>query len=150
MPKNSRALRFDLDSLVLDAGAREPLHRQLRDQIRQAILEGRLRPGQRVPSTRGLADSLGVGRNTVASAYDQLTSEGYLVPSVGSGTRVSPRGRARPPRRPAAPAAPRGCRPEAGRSPHSGACGAPMAVGPRRSGRTSPRSTPSRARSGSG
>ena len=38
---------------------------------------------------RGLAGSLGVGRNTVASAYDQLTSEGYLVPSVGSGTRVS-------------------------------------------------------------
>jgi len=40
MPKNGRALRFDLDSLVLDVGAREPLHRQLRDQIRRAILEG--------------------------------------------------------------------------------------------------------------
>src|SRR5262245_26752815 len=89
MPKIDRALRFNLDSLVLDVGAREPLHRQLQDQIRRAILEGRLRPGERVPSTRGLAGSLGVGRNTVASAYDQLTSEGYLVPSVGSGTRVS-------------------------------------------------------------
>ena len=89
MPKNGRALRFDLDSLVLDVGAREPLHRQLRDQIRRAILEGRMRPGERVPSTRGLAGSLGVERNTVASAYDQLTSEGYLVASVGSGTRVS-------------------------------------------------------------
>src|SRR5262245_4123422 len=55
MPRSDRALRFDLDSLVLDIGAREPLHRQLRDQIRRAILEGRLRPGERVPSTRGLA-----------------------------------------------------------------------------------------------
>ena len=89
MPKNSPTRRFDLDSLALDAGALDPLHRQLRDQIRRAILEGRLRPGERVPSTRGLAGSLGIGRNTVASAYDQLASEGYLAAAVGSGTRVS-------------------------------------------------------------
>src|SRR5262245_47313616 len=89
MPRNSPTRRFDLDSLALDAGARDPIHLQLRNQIRRAILEGRLRPGERVPSTRGLAGSLGIGRNTVASAYDQLASEGYLAAAVGSGTRVS-------------------------------------------------------------
>jgi len=84
-----RNRRFDLDSIALAPEGPGALHRQLRDQLRRAILEGRLRPGERVPSTRGLAAALGVGRITVATAYDQLTSEGYLVATVGSGTRVS-------------------------------------------------------------
>ncbi|MES2792796.1 MAG: PLP-dependent aminotransferase family protein [Planctomycetota bacterium] len=89
MPTNGRPRRFDLDSIVLAPDGPGSLHGQLRDQLRRAILEGRLRPGERVPSTRGFAESLGVGRITVATAYDQLTSEGYLVAVVGSGTRVS-------------------------------------------------------------
>src|SRR5437868_4968267 len=68
------------------AGA--PLHRQLYDELRQLILAGRLTPGERVPSTRALAESLGVSRTTVTQSYDQLVSEGYLQAATGSGTIV--------------------------------------------------------------
>lgn len=90
MAKRRRSQRFDLDSLILDRTGQEPLYSQVQHQLRQAILEGRLSPGERVPSTRRLAGLLDVGRITVANAYDQLISEGYLVATVGSGTRVSP------------------------------------------------------------
>ncbi|MCK5777889.1 MAG: PLP-dependent aminotransferase family protein [Rhodospirillales bacterium] len=66
-----------------------PMHRQVYDQIRDAILGGRLAPGRRLPSSRALADELGVSRNTVLAAYDQLFAEGYTEGQVGSGTRVS-------------------------------------------------------------
>ncbi|WP_010587967.1 MocR-like pyridoxine biosynthesis transcription factor PdxR [Schlesneria paludicola] len=89
MTTNGRTRRFDLDSIVLSHEGPETLQSQLRDQLRRAILEGRLHPNERVPSTRGLAATLGVGRITVATVYEQLTSEGYLVATVGSGTRVS-------------------------------------------------------------
>lgn len=61
------------------------LHRQLRT----AILDGRLRPGLRLPSTRSLALGYGVSRNTAIAAYDLLLSEGYAVARRGSGTRVA-------------------------------------------------------------
>ncbi|MEO6081682.1 MAG: PLP-dependent aminotransferase family protein [Umezawaea sp.] len=57
-------------------------------QVREAILDGRLRPGERVPPTRELGERLGVARNTVAVAYDRLTAEGFLVGRVGAGTYV--------------------------------------------------------------
>ncbi|HEY3108919.1 MAG TPA: aminotransferase class I/II-fold pyridoxal phosphate-dependent enzyme, partial [Chloroflexota bacterium] len=53
------------------------------------MLTGRLTPGQRLPATRGLAEQLGLARNTVARAYDDLLSEGYLEGRVGAGTFVS-------------------------------------------------------------
>ena len=65
-----------------------PLYRQLTDWFRQAILDGRLKAGQRVPSTRGLAKELGISRIPVLGAYEQLLAEGYLESSVGAGTRV--------------------------------------------------------------
>jgi GntR family transcriptional regulator/MocR family aminotransferase len=58
-------------------------------QVRDAILDGRLRHGDRLPPTRELASSLGVARNTVAVAYERLTAEGFLVARVGAGTYVS-------------------------------------------------------------
>jgi GntR family transcriptional regulator / MocR family aminotransferase len=61
------------------------LHRQLRD----AILDGRLRPGLRLPPTRTLAGSLGISRNTVIAAYDLLLSEGYIAGRRGAGTFVA-------------------------------------------------------------
>ena len=70
------------------AGVR-PLHHQLYTSLREAILTGRLAPGSRLPATRALAADLGVGRNTVLSAYDQLHAEGYLEGHVGSGSFVS-------------------------------------------------------------
>ncbi|HEX2773505.1 MAG TPA: PLP-dependent aminotransferase family protein [Micromonosporaceae bacterium] len=57
-------------------------------QLREAILDGRLRPGERLPPTRELARRLAVSRNTVAAAYDRLTAEGFLVGRVGAGTFV--------------------------------------------------------------
>ncbi|WP_290877526.1 aminotransferase class I/II-fold pyridoxal phosphate-dependent enzyme [Aquabacterium sp.] len=56
--------------------------------VRRAVLEGVLRPGERVPSSRELARELGVARNTVVAIYDQLKSEGMLVAGHGSGTFV--------------------------------------------------------------
>ena len=54
-----------------------------------AILEQRLKPGARLPSTRALATTLGLARNTVHGAYDQLLAEGYLETRHGSGTYVA-------------------------------------------------------------
>lgn len=89
MPQPSRQ-RFPLEALRLDdAAAGNPLYRRLEDEIRSAILEGRLRPAERLPSTRRLATDLGVARNTAIGAYKQLILEGYLVTAAGSGTRVA-------------------------------------------------------------
>jgi GntR family transcriptional regulator / MocR family aminotransferase len=65
-----------------------PLHRQLYSEIRKAILTGRLRRKQRIPSSRYLAKSLEISRTTVTNCYDQLQSEGYIETVMGSGTFV--------------------------------------------------------------
>ena len=75
--------------LPLDRTVRVPIFRQIYDGLRRAILDGRLRPGQRVPSTRSLAIDLGVSRLPVLSAYEQLLHEGYLEGRTGSGTFVT-------------------------------------------------------------
>jgi len=74
--------------LPVDRTTGVPIFRQISDGLRRAILDGRLRPGQRIPSTRGLATDLGVSRLPVLSAYEQLLHEGYLVGRTGSGTFV--------------------------------------------------------------
>lgn len=66
-----------------------PLYRQLYQNLRQAILTGRLESGTRLPSTRALATELSVSRNTVINAFEQLTAEGYLEGKVGAGTYIS-------------------------------------------------------------
>ena len=68
---------------------RRPYHRQIFDGIREAILAGRLRPADRLPATRELANELGVARNTAARAYEDLLAAGYLEARVGAGTYVS-------------------------------------------------------------
>jgi GntR family transcriptional regulator/MocR family aminotransferase len=57
--------------------------------LRSEILEGRLRPGARLPATRDLAAGCGLARGTVVSAFEELKSEGYLQGTVGSGTFVN-------------------------------------------------------------
>lgn len=57
--------------------------------IREAISDGRLRPGDRLPSTRALARDLAVARSTIVDAYAQLTAEGWITGAHGSGTRVA-------------------------------------------------------------
>lgn len=78
-----------LGTIALDGSAEAPLYRQLYDALREAILNGRLHPGGRLPSSRMLAGELGIGRNTVLAAYEQLTAEGYLEGQVGAGTQVA-------------------------------------------------------------
>ena len=55
---------------------------QIYRQLRDAVLDGRLRDGERLPATRELARDLAVSRNTVAGAYDRLTAEGFLAARV--------------------------------------------------------------------
>ena len=65
-----------------------PLHRQLYEALRRAILDGRLAAGDRLPSSRELTQDLKLSRNTVVAALNQLGVEGYLLSRVGSGTYV--------------------------------------------------------------
>ena len=66
-----------------------PLHRQLYEGLRRAMLDGKLAAGERLPSSRDLAQDLNLSRNTVVAAINQLSVEGYLVSRVGSGTYVN-------------------------------------------------------------
>ena len=75
-------------TLLLDPHSPVPCYQQIYAALRQKILTGQLAPRQRLPSTRALAQSLGVARATVTQSYDQLLSEGYLQTVVGSGTYV--------------------------------------------------------------
>jgi GntR family transcriptional regulator/MocR family aminotransferase len=75
-------------TIALDNHSTLPLHRQLYEELRRLILSGKLQPGGRLPSTRGLAKSLGISRATVTQSYEQLLSEGYLQAVTGSGTFV--------------------------------------------------------------
>ncbi len=76
-------------ALNLDPASGLPLYHQIYREMRQAILTGRLQPGQRLPSTRSLAQILNLSRMTVVQAYDQLLGEGYLEARHGSGTFVA-------------------------------------------------------------
>nr|WP_225953735.1 PLP-dependent aminotransferase family protein [Kibdelosporangium phytohabitans] len=73
--------------LAGSGGRRAVLIRALRDAIR----DGRLAPGTRLPPYRSLAADLGLARNTVAEAYAELVAEGWLIARQGSGTQVAPR-----------------------------------------------------------
>ncbi len=64
------------------------LHRQIYNTLRYSILEGHLHQGSRLPSSRMLANELGISRNTVVLAYDQLQTEGFLSSGVGKGTYI--------------------------------------------------------------
>src|ERR1700722_905761 len=58
-------------------------------QLRAAVLDGRLRPGDALPPTRELAEQLGVARATIVGAYEQLAGEGFIAGRSGSGTFVT-------------------------------------------------------------
>ncbi|MCJ2053671.1 PLP-dependent aminotransferase family protein [Methylobacterium sp. J-070] len=76
-------------SVSLDAASPSPLHAQLREALRAAILDRRLPRGARLPPSRMLAADLGCARGTVVLALEQLTAEGYLTARIGSATRVA-------------------------------------------------------------
>lgn len=76
--------------IPIDPQSSVPLYKQIEDHLRRAIQSGSLPVNTRLPSTRQLADELGVSRITVKNAYDTLTSEGLIASQEGSGTYVSP------------------------------------------------------------
>jgi GntR family transcriptional regulator/MocR family aminotransferase len=107
----------DLLMLGIERSSGTPLLRQVYLDLRRAILDGVLTPGARLPATRALAQQLGIARNTVVAAYEQLLAEGFIEGRIGAGSYVSrdlPQGlerpplpgRARPRAEPVAPAVP--------------------------------------------
>ena len=95
MPTNSatssgkldRSGTLDFPLCLAETGGPQParVHQGLRD----AILAGRLAPGSRLPASRALAAQLGMRRNTVVGAYEQLLSDGLVVARIGAGTFVA-------------------------------------------------------------
>src|ERR1700729_3372490 len=73
----------------LDRSSGRPLRAQLEAAVRDAIRSGRLRAGERLPSSRELARELGVSRGIVQECFGQLLAEGYLTSRTGSATRVA-------------------------------------------------------------
>ena len=78
-----------LSSIKLDRTARKSVAVQLYMSLRDLIISGGLRAGQRLPATRMLAKETGVSRTTVIDAVDRLVAEGMLVARIGAGTYVS-------------------------------------------------------------
>lgn len=85
MPKRAARVRKP----QVDLERERKLHLCLRESLRAAIATGEFPPGARLPSTRTLAASLGVSRNTAARAYEDLWAEGLLSGRVGAGTYVA-------------------------------------------------------------
>jgi len=83
------AATLPLALVRLDRASTIPLYLQIYENIRRAILKGQIVTGVRLPSTRDLACSLGISRNTVRAAFDQLFAEGYIEGKVGAGTYSS-------------------------------------------------------------
>ncbi|NOM65579.1 GntR family transcriptional regulator, partial [Corynebacterium silvaticum] len=77
-------------SIAVDPSSSQPLPVQITSHIRSLVSQRIIAPGDHIPSSRTLAAQLGVSRGTVVAAYEQLTAEGYLLASHGSGTTINP------------------------------------------------------------
>ena len=77
-------LNFDFNSSI-------PLYMQLRNQVVIGIAEGRLLPGEKLPTIRALAEESGINMMTVSKAYQLLKQEGYILTDRRSGAVVAPR-----------------------------------------------------------
>lgn len=88
---NSTALWEDnpMFLIPIDRNLEIPLIKQIYQYIRDSILNGSIQTGEKLPSTRELSTNLGVSRNVILEAYDQLCAEGYLIACGGSGTYVA-------------------------------------------------------------
>src|ERR1700733_14982804 len=75
--------------IAIDRSAEKPLHRQIFDRFKKAILQGELSAGQQIPSSRSLASELAISRIPILNAYAQLLAEGYFQTRAGAGTFVS-------------------------------------------------------------
>lgn len=82
-------MRGQAFTLRLDPSTASPLFVQISDSLARDIARGRLRPGDRLPGTRTLAQTLGVHRSTVVTAYAELAAQGWVATRPGGGTLVS-------------------------------------------------------------
>lgn len=78
-----------LSGLSVDRNSTTPIYRQVDLALRQMILDGALKPEQKLPSTRELSKELGISRITVKAVYEQLLAEGYVEAKTGAGTFVA-------------------------------------------------------------
>ena len=85
MPRRATSLPLTLPPRSPDTAAYVWLY----DTIREQVVNGRLEPGCRLPSTRDLARQFGLSRGTAVTAFEMLLAEGYIESTSGSGTRVS-------------------------------------------------------------
>ncbi|MBI3978807.1 MAG: GntR family transcriptional regulator [Chloroflexi bacterium] len=76
-------------NVQLDPTSVAPIYVQIGEQIRRQVAAGDLRPGDRLPPVRDLAERLGVNVNTVARAYAELAHDGVVLPRRGGGTVIS-------------------------------------------------------------
>lgn len=76
-------------NFTLDQANGTPIYRQIIQHIEYAILSGRMKPGDRLPTIRSLAVELKTNPNTIAKAYGELEIRGILATQVGSGTYIS-------------------------------------------------------------
>src|SRR5215475_7272803 len=83
--RTSSAAPATLWTTRLDRAAPLSLSRQLAAALREALSEGRIDAGTRLPSTRALAAELGLARSTVVGVFEQLAAEGYIAGRPGSG-----------------------------------------------------------------
>ena len=74
--------------LAIDDSSDIPIYQQLRNQIVLGISDGRLKPGEQLPTVRALAEEIGVNAMTVNRAYQVLKQEGYIVADRRSGAKV--------------------------------------------------------------
>jgi GntR family transcriptional regulator/MocR family aminotransferase len=87
MPKT--AVTGTIINLGIDKASSVPIYQQIIDSLREAVSQGRVAPGSKLPSTRIFAEELGVSRNTVLQVFDTLINEGLLTSRVGDGTYVA-------------------------------------------------------------
>lgn len=74
--------------IVLQDGSDIPVFKQIRNQIVMGISDGRLVPGEKLPTVRALAEEIGINSMTVSKAYQLLKQEGYIVTDRRNGVRV--------------------------------------------------------------
>jgi GntR family transcriptional regulator / MocR family aminotransferase len=87
MSDSALSIAFNPAGIELDP--KKGLSRQLYQTLRQRVLDGRLGGGSRLPASRDMASALGISRNSVVRAYDQLYAEGFIEGRVGDGTYVA-------------------------------------------------------------
>src|ERR1700742_5037962 len=87
-PRRAVEPLFEIKLDLKPSGSRE-LSRTLHDELRAAILDGRLAAGAKLPATRKSAAFFGVSRNTAAEVYERLVTEGHAVTRHGAGTYVA-------------------------------------------------------------